>query len=275
MSNAIQAPSTAAAGAYQLSPTPLGLDGTQVLYTLWKNVFASSHDLAGVRDDSQAAPAGAGVSQDFAGSANRSGAHGEVAGGADHRHLEAESTLEAQRLSASRNADTQSRAARAMVIAKGSDAGTLPEPMTEVENSPGMLLAEIQGSSAPPLLSRSPGAAAEPISEPRAAWATDIATATAGAPRMVEETSLGEATGPTVADSVNVFVYGSAVAIVVRDSSIPDHEAVHCAFETARTLTGQRTGLARLTLNGRILYQQPIQAPADRRPASAALAFAC
>jgi len=57
-------------------------------------------------------------------------------------------------------------------------------------------------------------------------------------------------------DSVSVFVHGAAVSIVVRDATLCAHEAVECAFETARQLTGQRNALLRLTLNGQTLYQQ-------------------
>jgi len=72
-------------------------------------------------------------------------------------------------------------------------------------------------------------------------------------------------------DSVSVFVRGAAVSIVVRDALISPHEALDCAFETARHLTGQRAALLRLTLNGQPLYRQPT-AQAHAPPA---LLFAC
>src|SRR5581483_7561244 len=61
-----------------------------------------------------------------------------------------------------------------------------------------------------------------------------------------------------LAESVRVFVQGPAVAIVVRDATISDQDAVSCAFETARELTGLRSSLQQLTLNGRTLYQRQI-----------------
>lgn len=60
---------------------------------------------------------------------------------------------------------------------------------------------------------------------------------------------------PLTRDSVNVFVNGLAVTVIVRDAEIPASAALQCAFETARELTGRRAALQRLTLNGRMLYQ--------------------
>jgi hypothetical protein len=77
------------------------------------------------------------------------------------------------------------------------------------------------------------------------------------------------------ADSVNVFVRGSTVAIVVRDAGIEDAEALDCAFETAQKLTGQRAALQQLTLNGRVLYQQTGVATAVDRSRESSLVFTC
>jgi hypothetical protein len=57
-------------------------------------------------------------------------------------------------------------------------------------------------------------------------------------------------------ESVTVTVEGEKVAIVVRDTDLTDREALHCGFETARRITGQRQGLHSLVLNGRIVYEQ-------------------
>jgi hypothetical protein len=81
---------------------------------------------------------------------------------------------------------------------------------------------------------------------------------------------------PLAAESVRVFVQGPAVAIVVRDATISDQDAVYCAFETARELTGLRSSLQQLTLNGRTLYQRHIHS--DMRevpPCGAPVFFAC
>lgn len=75
----------------------------------------------------------------------------------------------------------------------------------------------------------------------------------------------------TLSDSVSVFLHGATVSIVVRDGTISARQAVDCAFETARQLTGQRGTLLRLTLNGQTLYRQPC---AESR-AQPALLFAC
>lgn len=57
-------------------------------------------------------------------------------------------------------------------------------------------------------------------------------------------------------ESVNVFFRGTAVAIVVRDGTISQHQALCCAFQTARELTGEGAALEQLILNGRVLYRQ-------------------
>lgn len=77
------------------------------------------------------------------------------------------------------------------------------------------------------------------------------------------------------ADSVSVFVQGSAVAIVVRDAAISEPDALRCGFETARALTGQGAGLVQLTLNGRHLYRQPGASPFRPAQSGSALVFAC
>jgi hypothetical protein len=79
-----------------------------------------------------------------------------------------------------------------------------------------------------------------------------------------------------LAESVRVFVQGPAVAIVVRDATISDQDAVSCAFETARELTGLRSSLQQLTLNGRTLYQRQIDSgPREAPPGGAFVFFAC
>jgi hypothetical protein len=85
---------------------------------------------------------------------------------------------------------------------------------------------------------------------------------------------------PVAIESVQVFIQGAAVAIVVRDTSLSADEAMRCAFQTARELTGRSDGLHQLTLNGRTLYQQQ-RSGATQEPAPAAgqgasvLEFAC
>ena len=76
-------------------------------------------------------------------------------------------------------------------------------------------------------------------------------------------------------ESVSVYVRDSLVAIVVRDASLTDQNAMQCAFATAQALTGQRAALQRLTLNGKILYQQPPDLSASPAGAAPVLTFAC
>lgn len=75
------------------------------------------------------------------------------------------------------------------------------------------------------------------------------------------------------AESINVFVQGAAVSIVVRDNTLSEQEAMRCGFETARRLTGQGAALQQLTLNGQTLYRQQDAANAGTAPR--ALVFAC
>ena len=76
-----------------------------------------------------------------------------------------------------------------------------------------------------------------------------------------------------LAESVRVFVQGPEVAIVVRDATISDQDAVSCAFETARELTGLRSSLQQLTLNGRTLYQRQIDSGTREAPPGGAFVF--
>ena len=77
------------------------------------------------------------------------------------------------------------------------------------------------------------------------------------------------------AQSESIFVQGSTVAIVIRDTALSDPQAVSCAFETARWLTGRTAALQRLVLNGRTIYQQPGSSGVDAPAAGRALVFAC
>lgn len=101
------------------------------------------------------------------------------------------------------------------------------------------------------------------------------------APESVGEAALPAASAqpssaePLAAESVRVFLQGPAVAIVVRDATISDQDAVYCAFETARRLTGLRSSLRQLTLNGRTLYQRQIDSGMRAAPPRGALVFAC
>jgi len=77
------------------------------------------------------------------------------------------------------------------------------------------------------------------------------------------------------AQSERIFVQGSTVAIVIRDMALLDPQAVRCAFETFRPLTGRTAALQRLVLNGRTIYQQPGSSGVDTPASGRALVFAC
>jgi hypothetical protein len=77
-------------------------------------------------------------------------------------------------------------------------------------------------------------------------------------------------------DSVQVFVDGDTVSIVLRDPLISEPEAVHCGFETARRLLGRSNALNQITLNGRTVYQQlDGSLTIASEHAGAVLVFAC
>jgi hypothetical protein len=76
-------------------------------------------------------------------------------------------------------------------------------------------------------------------------------------------------------ESAHVFVRGAAVAIVVRNPALSDQDAINSAFETAHELTGQRSALLRLTLNGRTLYEQADEVGERGATPASALVFAC
>jgi hypothetical protein len=78
--------------------------------------------------------------------------------------------------------------------------------------------------------------------------------------------------GPPPAEVVSVVLEGNDVSIFVRDSGLTESEALRTAFQTARELTGRSTSLQQLTLNGRVLYQQPTLAY-DARPGD--VLFSC
>jgi hypothetical protein len=75
------------------------------------------------------------------------------------------------------------------------------------------------------------------------------------------------------AESVNVLLSGASVAVVVRDATLSEARALRAAFETVHELTGKRSALEQLVLNGRTLYRQP--APARTGNVAGTVFFAC
>jgi hypothetical protein len=98
------------------------------------------------------------------------------------------------------------------------------------------------------------------------------------APAAVERARPNDDATPPAAEqmradeTVSVFMQGGAVTINVRDAVLGEDEALRCAFETARTLTGERAALRTLLLNGRTVYRQ---APRPAATESPTLIFAC
>jgi hypothetical protein len=76
--------------------------------------------------------------------------------------------------------------------------------------------------------------------------------------------------------AVSVFTHGDAIAIVARDATLSDPQALQLAFEVAQQVSGQRSALQHLTLNGRTVYRQGPGAAQDAAsPQAARLVFAC
>jgi hypothetical protein len=76
-------------------------------------------------------------------------------------------------------------------------------------------------------------------------------------------------------DSINVFVHGEAVSIVVRDPALSQQQAIETAFAAARDLTGRADTLRLLTLNGRTLYRQTSVVGMQLPSCPATFAFTC
>ena len=178
------------------------------------------------------------------------------------------------------------QAAEALVGAQvqaGSEEGTGPAEFAEDLSALDTLQGAIRyagESSALPNVGHAPAAAVADVPD---------AVGTSSSPRVVDPAEPRDATdvseAPRVGASVKeehlaahesalVFVHGAAVEIVVRNSSLSEADAVHTAFETARELTGQRSALLRLTLNGRTIYQQADES-SRQAPSGSELVFAC
>ncbi len=217
------------------------------LLALWQGVFLNSHAVS------------AGMRADAAGSHERSPDQSSLS--AKQRQA-CRKAAERQGGNAGESADIADRFAPPIRV---DDPASLPAAQGIDSSNPG--------------LARSAGGAAE-IQK----WSTARTSGTNGilAPandeRLPGADVVTEKTAPTVepelpeaahepaaAEAVSVFSHGTGIAIVVRDNSLSREEALRCAFETARQLTGRRSTLELLTLNGRILYQQ---AAASHQPPS-------
>jgi hypothetical protein len=259
-----------APGAQSVMQVPLGSDQGEDLYALWQAVFETSHPAATAGDE--------GPHAQSVDPAPQSDPQASTDTGSEHRTLPtqrvdgAADVYEPPALVAAGNARILQSLVPSGVGGTRSVADTDVQASGESAGEPALLMPQDQHVDT----------AVDPA---QVAMATDDA----GQPPEVEQSAqlerdlksvqgtraTSDAGPPGVADSVNVFVQGTAVAIVVRDATLSDQDAVTCAFETARQLTGHSEALQSLTLNGRTLYQQKIQA--DPRIASSppALLFDC
>jgi len=75
-------------------------------------------------------------------------------------------------------------------------------------------------------------------------------------------------------ESVRVFQRGDSVAVIVRDATLSEADALRSAFEVARELTGKSSALNELIFNGHTLYRQQRFHP-DQSDAADAVTFTC
>lgn len=245
MNAAMQVPAAAmlASGSRSVPQPSQHASGVDNFHELWKSVFERSRPVEASLDGASAGER----SERFNGggdSDNASPGHGAAHGAA--AHSSADLPIEAPSALTRISANPPLVGTTAMATERGVSADTVVVAATWI------------GQQARMLDVASNGADARAQSGGRFASTTMTATAS-----------------PARAESINVFVQGAAVSIVVRDTGASTEEALHCAFETARELTGQRAALQRLTLNGRILYQQQGDAVRSDLTPFSALAFAC
>jgi hypothetical protein len=218
-------------------PAPLDDDGARDLYAIWQSVFERSRPVEVSQDESY--PPSAASTRQLHWQFN-TGHDASADGTAPPVRAEAASGItssESVPVSAARSRPTQQQPDSLEAVA--------------VQVGPGAPDADGSVGSVRHDAAR-PRSGARPASQAPAAAMSSVA-----------------------AESLHVFVQEGTVAIVVRDARISEQGALHCAFETARALTGQRAALRQLTLNGRALYQQPPPASTDRALQAATLVFAC
>lgn len=244
MSAATHLSQTAMSASTRLSaaPAPLDADRAKDLYAIWKSVFERSRPVAASRD-ARHLP------------------------GSDTRRLQWEFSASRDARASSMQGDDAAESARAAAAASGI------------------------GSTEPAAVSAARSRSTEHQRARNLDAAAQLAPSTTNLDGMdgrmrsdAARTRSGAATAPqTIAtqmpsvatESLNVFVQGATVAIVVRDAQLSDEGALQCAFETARALTGQRAGLRQLTLNGRTVYQQQPEALTPSALRVCELVFAC
>jgi hypothetical protein len=109
----------------------------------------------------------------------------------------------------------------------------------------------------------------EELRADRAAPVRNGAAPAPAQPRLVLEPL---ASVPPSSEIVNL--QAESVSIVLRDAKLSEPEALRCAFEAAHQITGRRSALRLLMLNGRTLYCPP-ELPTTPSPTITTLVFAC
>jgi hypothetical protein len=146
----------------------------------------------------------------------------------------------------------------------------LRNPCSTAPDSPSAatnVLAAVTGtaSAVPQVLSKVPAQRAE------SARAASAVHDHAG----VNDPPPGAASSPPAGELITVFRQGAHITIVVRNPTLSDSDALQSAFDTAFHLSGQRTALKQLTLNGRTLYRHLHDSAPRGASSDAPLAFAC
>lgn len=99
-------------------------------------------------------------------------------------------------------------------------------------------------------------------------------TAAAVAPPQQQPQPQPRAPSATPSESVVVYLQAASVSIVLRDGELSQSQALQCAFEASHQLTGRRSALRLLVLNGRTVYG-PSDPPTSPAPATTTLVFSC
>ena len=229
--------------------TQLGAEKAQGISAAWQAVFASSHspaDAGGAPPDASMArsdeqPAGPHSQEDRA-SVPDASAHNEDA--------------------------CLPEAATGIGIGQPRAGMALPSRLAPAQSSP------LRSGPPLPVPVHTEAAPMQPATPWRDARGGIDATAQRARDQIASEASArpGLQDPPASLESVSVFIRSDAVDVVVRDADVSDQDALSCAFETARELTGQRTALRRLTVNGRTLYRHEGD---DTRRSASTFMFAC
>ncbi|HKU15156.1 MAG TPA: hypothetical protein VJQ52_12230 [Steroidobacteraceae bacterium] len=222
MSTAVQLSGSAAAslGAQGLPQAPVDIGRAEDVYAAWKAVFANSRAVEQAHDDAS-----------------------QLHRDADQASGEPRERSVTEFVQAGSSGDGVSNARSSAGKTVSVEAATLAKPVAK----------EVAGGRTQPTASASSTTLQRSVVVDR--QAADRKGSGPHAAERANETPESPAQ-PADAESVQVFLRGTSVAIVVRDTLLTADEAMHCALQTARELTGRSDTLRHLTLNGRTIYQQ-------------------